>query len=109
MSKTVVEIAGKHLGQTISKYSETYDASLLVKVPRYLNRKAYNIKETKLPFTGYDVWNAYEVSALTTSGRPVVGVLKIVYSSDSKYHVESKSIKLKKSVLKWYKLLLQTT
>ena len=55
MSKTVVEIAGKHLGQTISKYSETYDASLLVKVPRYLNRKAYNIKETKLPFTGYDV------------------------------------------------------
>ena len=94
MSETVVEIAGKHLGQTVSEYSELYDASLLVKVPRHFNRDTYDIDENKLPFVGYDVWNAYEVSALTTKGRPVTGVLKIVYPSDSKYHVESKSIKL---------------
>ena len=94
MSQAVVEIASKHLGQTVSEYSELYDASLLVKVPRDLNRKAYDINESKLPFVGYDVWNAYEVSALTTKGRPVTGVLKIVCPSDSKYHVESKSIKL---------------
>ena len=94
MSQTVVEIAGKHLGQTVSEYSELYDASLLVKVPRNLNRETYDIDESNLPFVGYDVWNAYEVSALTKKGRPVTGVLKIVYPSDSKYHVESKSIKL---------------
>tara|TARA_R110000824_G_scaffold275648_2_gene464310 strand:+ start:117 stop:1022 length:906 start_codon:yes stop_codon:yes gene_type:complete len=94
MSQTVVEIASKHLGKTVSEYSDLYDASLLVKVPRNLNREVYNIDEDKLPFVGYDVWNAYEVSALTTKGRPVTGLLKISYPSDSKYHVESKSIKL---------------
>jgi 7-cyano-7-deazaguanine reductase len=93
MSKEVIEIAAKHLG-SISAYSENYDAELLVKVPRYLNREAYGIDENKLPFVGYDVWNAYEVSAITEKGRPVTGLLKISYPCDSKYHVESKSIKL---------------
>jgi len=94
MSNEVIEIAGKHLGQTVSEYSTIYDTSLLVRVPRNLNREAYGIDENRLPFVGYDVWNAYEVSAITKKGRPVSGVLKIVYPSDSKYHVESKSIKL---------------
>tara|TARA_R110002073_G_scaffold149008_1_gene302419 strand:+ start:193 stop:1104 length:912 start_codon:yes stop_codon:yes gene_type:complete len=94
MSKEVVEIASKHLGQTVSEYSDTYDPGLLVKVPRNLNRVAYNIQEDNLPFSGVDVWNAYEVSALTKTGRPVTGVLKITCPADSVYHVESKSIKL---------------
>ena len=94
MSNQVIEIASKHLGQTVSAYSDLYDKSLLVKVPRELNRTAYGINENKLPFVGYDVWNAYEVSALTLKGRPVSGLLKIVCPADSKYHVESKSIKL---------------
>jgi len=93
MSKEVVEIAGKHLG-TISAYSDKYDAELLLKIPRNLNREAYDIDENNLPFVGYDVWNAYEVSAITEKGRPVTGLLKISYPCDSKYHVESKSIKL---------------
>ena len=93
MSNEVVEIAGKHLG-TISSYSKNYDAELLVKVPRYLNREAYDIDENNLPFIGFDVWNAYEVSAITKKGRPVTGMMKISYPCDSKYHVESKSIKL---------------
>jgi len=93
MSKEVVEIAGKHLG-TISAYSEKYDAELLLKIPRNLNREAYDIDEDNLPFVGYDVWNAYEVSAITEKGRPVTGMMKIRYPCDSKYHVESKSIKL---------------
>jgi len=94
MSKEVIEIASKHLGQTVSEYSDLYDTSLLVKVPRNLNREAYGIDENNLPFVGFDVWNAYEVSAITQKGRPVSGLLKIVYPSNSKYHVESKSIKL---------------
>jgi len=93
MSKEVVEIAGKHLG-TISAYSENYDAELLLKIPRNLNREAYDIDEDNLPFVGYDVWNAFEVSAITEKGRPVTGMMKISYPCDSKYHVESKSIKL---------------
>ena len=94
MSETVVEIAGKHLGQTVGQYSDTYDPSLLVKVPRYMNRDTYNIKEDKLPFIGHDVWNAYEVSAITNKGLPVSGVLKICYACESMHHVESKSLKL---------------
>ena len=94
MSKSVVEIAGKHLGQTVGEYSDLYDKSLLVRVPRYMNREAYNIDEENLPFVGHDVWNCYEVSAITEKGRPVSGVLKITCPANSEYHVESKSIKL---------------
>jgi len=91
----VVKIAGKHLGQVGGAgYSDTYDPSLLVEIPRYLNREAYVIDDNNLPFVGGDVWNAYEVSAITTKGLPVVGMLKIWYPADSKLHVESKSIKL---------------
>lgn len=91
----VVKIAGKHLGKVGGEgYKDTYDPSLLVEIPRYLNREAYGIDENNLPFVGGDVWNAYEVSAITTKGLPVVGMLKIWYPADSKLHVESKSIKL---------------
>lgn len=91
----VVEIASKHLGKVGGEgYKDAYDPGLLVKVPRYLNREAYNIEEDNLPFSGVDVWNAYEVSALTTKGLPVSGMLKIICPADTAYHVESKSIKL---------------
>ena len=52
------------------------------------------LKYSTLPFVGNDTWNAYEISALTNNGLPVVGVAKIVYPCDSEYIVESKSIKL---------------
>lgn len=87
------EIAGTHLGR-IGGYSDQYDPTLLVAVPRYLNREDYGIQEENLPFVGGDVWNCYEVSMLTEKGLPVNVVLKIYYSSDSRYHVESKSLKL---------------
>lgn len=93
--ETVISIASKHLGKVGGEgYRDTYDPSLLVEIPRYLNREAYGIDDNNLPFVGGDVWNAYEVSAITTKGLPVVGMLKIWYPADSKLHVESKSIKL---------------
>jgi 7-cyano-7-deazaguanine reductase len=89
----VVEIASKHLGKVGGAgYSDQYNPELLVKVPRHLNREGYGL--TSDSFVGVDTWNAYEVSAITTKGQPVAGMLKIVCPADSEYHVESKSIKL---------------
>ena len=89
----VVDIASKHLGKVGGDgYKDTYAPELLVKVPRYLNREGYGL--TNNDFVGVDTWNCYEVSAITTKGLPVAGMLKIVCPSDSEYHVESKSIKL---------------
>ena len=89
----VVDIASKHLGKVGGDgYKDTYSPELLVKVPRYLNREGYGL--TDKSFVGVDTWNCYEVSAITTKGQPVAGMLKIVCPSDSEYHVESKSIKL---------------
>lgn len=83
----------KHLGK-ITGYKCTYDPSLLVKEPRQNNRKHLDIKDEALPFVGYDIWNAYEVSCLTAYGTPIAAIAKIVYPCTSKYIVESKSIKL---------------
>ena len=92
---TVIEIAGKHLGKVGGEgYKATYAPELLVAVPRHFNRESYGIKEGNLPFVGGDVWNAYEVSAITENGRPVNGMMKIYCPADSPAHVESKSIKL---------------
>ena len=89
----VVDIASKHLGKVGGDgYKDTYSPELLVKVPRYLNREGYGL--TSDSFVGVDTWNCYEVSAITTKGQPVAGMLKIVCPSNSEYHVESKSIKL---------------
>lgn len=89
----VVDIASKHLGKVGGDgYKDTYDPSLLVKIPRSLNREGYGL--TGEEFVGVDTWNAYEVSAITTKGQPVAGFLKIVCPADSEFHVESKSIKL---------------
>lgn len=94
-------IASRHLGKAgdgtvVAPYQtpDSIDASLLVAVPRSLNREQYNIKEDALPFIGVDVWNCYEVSALLSNGYPYSGVLKLSYPADSKCIVESKSLKL---------------
>ena len=83
----------KVLGQTVD-YPDQYDPSILVRELRSNNRQHLDIHEGKLPFVGFDTWNAYEASTLTVKGLPVAGAMKIVYPCDSKYIVESKSIKL---------------
>jgi len=98
MSK-IEEIAGAHLGKTsdgktMMRYETPteVDPSLLVGVPRELNRVDYGITDDS--FVGFDVWNAYEFSYLKPNGLPVSGVLHISYTSNSKCIVESKSLKL---------------
>ena len=73
---------------------EKYDASLLFRIPRSENRLRYGIEDDKLPFVGVDVWNCYEVSFLTANGLPVSRMMKLIYSCESEYLVESKSLKL---------------
>lgn len=73
---------------------ENYDPSLLFKIPRSINREKYNISSENLPFVGADVWNCYEVSFLTNNGLPISRVMKLIYSANSTYLVESKSLKL---------------
>lgn len=97
----IEEIASTHLGKAgdgsiVKPYitPEFIDRTLLVGVPRYLNREQYGINELSLPFFGFDMWNCYEVSAMTDNGYPVSGVLKIAYSAGSPNIVESKSLKL---------------
>ena len=99
--QTINDIASVHLGKAgdgsiVKPYvtPDHIDASLLVGVPRHLNRTAYNIAEDNLPFVGVDVWHGYEVSALTNNGFPVSGMLKWVYPANSPNIVESKSAKL---------------
>jgi len=95
------KIVGVHLGKAgdgtaVKPYvtPDEVDPSLLVAVPRYLNRTAYNINENELPFVGVDAWNGYEFSTLLKNGFPVSGWLKFTYDADSPNIVESKSVKL---------------
>ena len=87
------EIEDTLLGKQAS-YPERYDASLLFRIPRSENRLRYGIEDADLPFVGVDVLNCYEVSFLTNNGLPVSRMLKLIYAAESKYLVESKSLKL---------------
>lgn len=97
----IEDIASVHLGKAgdgsvVKPYvtPDSVDPSLLVGVPRVLNRTAYGIDEENLPFEGSDTWNCYEFSTLANNGFPVSGLMRIVYPSDSPNIVESKSLKL---------------
>lgn len=86
-------IASTLLGKKIEG-SNFYNPDFLVAIPRSENREQYQIYSDNLPFCGFDVWHSYEFSALTKNSIPVTRVLKLVYSSDSEYIIESKSLKL---------------
>lgn len=86
-------IASKHLGKK-SSGSEKYDSSLLVAIPRDENRKCFNISNDNLPFLGWDIWHAYEFSVMMENNVPVTRLIKIKYNCNSKFLIESKSLKL---------------
>lgn len=93
MSKIDNTNISKVLGKRVDA-PKTYDKAILVREPRSGNREYLNIKDGDLPFVGVDVWNNWEISALTDTGLPVSGIAKITYPCSSKYIVESKSAKL---------------
>lgn len=75
-----------------TNYRFEYDSSLLFSIPRSKNRTDLGINGED--FKGYDIWNCYELSWLNPKGKPEVRILRISYSSDSQFIVESKSLKL---------------
>lgn len=80
------------LGQHVS-YPQYYDATVLCAIPRAQGREPLALK-APLPFQGEDIWTAYEVSWLNTKGKPQVALGELRVPCDSRYMVESKSLKL---------------
>ncbi|MCI5057560.1 MAG: hypothetical protein MRY83_15710, partial [Flavobacteriales bacterium] len=85
-------VKDSHLGKA-TQYTFQYDPSLLFPISRTPNRTAIQVPEP-LPFVGYDIWNAYELSWLNNKGKPQVAVGEFIIPHDSPNIVESKSIKL---------------
>lgn len=90
------------LGKEVS-YPKGYDASLLFPMPRLDARKTLGLEALPdpranategLPFKGFDLWNAYELSWLNAKGLPKVALLRLKVPCTSPNIIESKSFKL---------------
>ena len=74
-------------------YSDIYAPELLCPIPRAQSRQPMGLA-TELPFTGADIWNAWELTWLAENGQPVVATAELVVPAESPNIVESKSLKL---------------
>jgi len=74
-------------------YPDHYAPALLYPVPRAPQRAALGIG-ARLPFTGVDLWTAYELTWLDDRGKPQVALATLQVPVDSPAIVESKSMKL---------------
>ena len=70
-----------------------YHPGHLFPVARRTGRKEIGL-EDKPPFTGADIWNAYEVSWLNPKGKPEIAIGKFAFPCDTTNLIESKSLKL---------------
>jgi len=86
------KISSAPLGKS-SSYITQYTNGLLFPIPRRRKRDEIGVPEI-LPFSGYDTWNAYEVSWLNAKGKPVVAIVQFDIPCTSINIVESKSFKL---------------
>ncbi len=80
------------LGRT-TDYPRTYTPDVLFPIARRGAREANGIG-ADLPFTGVDIWNAWELSWLGPTGRPEVATVEIRVPAESPNIIESKSLKL---------------
>jgi 7-cyano-7-deazaguanine reductase len=81
------------LGQDVD-YPSVYDPTLLFPIARAEARGQIGIQSGSLPFVGWDLWNAYEMSWLTLLGMPQVAMLRLKVDCRSPNIIESKSLKL---------------
>lgn len=81
------------LGKPAS-YQTEYAPALLFSIARQGKRDELGLGLTTLPFFGFDIWNAYELSWLNLRGKPQVAIATITVPADSPNIIESKSFKL---------------
>jgi 7-cyano-7-deazaguanine reductase len=89
---SMTDFAGSPLGRS-TPYPDRYAPSLLFAVPRAPQRALVGLTD-KLPFSGCDVWNAYELTWLDLRGRPRIAMAVLRVPAESPAMVESKSLKL---------------
>ena len=76
-----------------TQYPDQYTPALLFAVARAPQRALLGITKV-LPFTGVDVWTAYEMTWLDDRGKPQVALATVEVPAASPQLVESKSMKL---------------
>lgn len=81
------------LGQDVA-YPTAYDPTLLFPIGRQQAREQLGLATQALPFQGWDLWNAYELSWLNPRGMPCVAMLRFWVDCKSPNIIESKSLKL---------------
>ncbi len=80
------------LGKPAS-YKGEYDPGFLFPIARAPQREALGLSEA-LPFSGADLWTAYELSWLDARGKPEIAIARFRVLAESPNIVESKSVKL---------------
>lgn len=75
-------------------YRSDYAPELLFPIPRQQKRDELGLRAEALPFSGEDLWNAYEISWLGPRGKPVVAIGEFRVPASSPCLIESKSLKL---------------
>lgn len=85
--------ADSPLGKS-SEYIATYTPSLLFPIARAPKWAELGLSAETLPFQGVDLWNCFELSWLTPSGKPAVAIGEFAIAADSPNIIESKSFKL---------------
>ena len=78
----------------IANYHEHYDPSLLLPISRQEKREEIGLDNSRLPFSGVDIWTSFELSWLNARGKPQVGIATFRIPADSPNLNESKSFKL---------------
>lgn len=88
------------LGKAVD-YPSAYAPQLLFAIPRDEGRAELGLvldpsskATTLLPFSGEDLWTAYEISGCDTKGKPWVAVGEFTLPCASPFIAESKSLKL---------------
>lgn len=75
-------------------YRDQYAPELLFGINRADSRGKISDKDEVLPMYGFDLWRAYELSWLDSSGKPVSALLEFTVDCHSPCIIESKSLKL---------------
>ena len=76
-----------------ARYVDQYDASLLFPIARAPKREELGLAAA-LPFSGADLWTAFELSWLNQRGKPQLAIAHVTVPCETPNIVESKSFKL---------------